>query len=152
IWDAAATKIHKELATAQFATTVAYSCDGKQLAVASEDSLVIYETDSYEVARRFDKLTDTVACLAFAPDGRTLAAGMVGGTIGLYQTVNQPFQAQPRILEGHRGMVNGLSWSINGRCLASAGFDSTVGLWEFVNGLPIASWRGHVGEATAASF
>jgi len=155
IWETSANNVvHKVLPMPRGVWALAYSLDSKQLAVASDDVLVVHQTGSYQVIRQFNKLNDTIACLAFAPDCRTLAAGTFAGTIGLFDlsVPKGQTEVQRRVLEGHRGVVNALSWSINGRCLVSAGFDNTVCLWEFVNGLPIASWHGHNGEATAVAF
>jgi WD40 repeat protein len=135
------------------ARAIAYSQDGKSLAVGSEDVIVIYDGSSFEELRRYSKLNDTVSCLAFSPDGRNLAAGMFANTVRLFDLLLPPkTEIEPRALEGHLGVVNALAWSVNGRCLVTAGFDKTVRLWEFVNGLPIAVWPGHIGEATAVTF
>jgi WD40 repeat protein len=152
--DAQTGKIVRQFPKLQGARAVAYSPDGKQLAVGSENMLLVCETGGFKVVRRFDFLGAGVVCLAFAPDNRTLAAGMFNGSIHLFDSVvvqGKP-NAEPRVLEGHRGVVHAVAWSINGRCLVSGGFDGTVSTWEFVNGQPIASWQGHAGEVTGVAF
>jgi WD domain, G-beta repeat len=136
------------------ARAVAYARDGKSLAVGSEDVLMVLDTQTYQPVRQYAKLNDTVACLAFAPDGRHLAAGMFANTVRLFDLTQPPDKTdiEPRALEGHQGVVYSITWSPNGRCLASAGFDKTVRLWEFVNGRQIAHWSGHEGEVSAVAF
>jgi WD40 repeat protein len=154
IWDPSAGKVVKQIATPRDARAVAYSRDGKTLAVGSVDAIVLYNADTYQPVRQYAKLNDTVACLAFAPDGRHLAAGMFANNIRLFD-LTQPKEKtdiEPRALEGHQGVVYGICWSTNGRCLVSAGFDKTVRLWEFVNGQQIAKWTGHDGEVSAVAF
>ena len=133
---------------------MAYGSGGRLLAIASEDDLVLYETDAYQPVRKFTKLNDTVACLAFSPDGRTLAAGMFTSVIRLFDLTvpKENPEHKARSLDGHRGVINSLAWSINGRCLVSAGFDKTVRVWEFSNGQPISIWPGHTGEVTSVAF
>lgn len=154
VWDVAGGNVAKEIAIPRGARAVAISQDSKHLAVGTEDSIAIYDLASYALERQYGKLNDTVACLAFAPDGRTLAAGMFANAIRLFDLTmpKDKKDIEPRALEGHQGVVNSLAWSPNGRCLASGGFDKTVRLWEFVNGQPIAVWTGHLGEVTSVAF
>src|SRR5262249_55857275 len=154
IWDATSGQVAKQIPMPRGARAVAYSRDGRTLAVGSEDVIMLYDTTGYQVVRQYGKLNDTVSCLAFAPDGRALAAGMFANTIRLFDLTvpKDKTDYEPRALEGHLGVVNALAWSVNGRCLASAGFDKTVRMWEFVNGQQITSWTGHAGEATAVAF
>ena len=154
IWDAKAGKVQKVVLLPNAARALAYSQDGKFLAVASDHEITIRDTDAYEVIRRLAKLDDAPACLAFSPDGRWLAAGMYSGVIRLFN-LNAPKEIEDleiRDLTGHRGVVNSLAWSVNGRCLVSGGYDKTVRLWEFVNGAPIAVWPAHSGEVTSVAF
>jgi WD40 repeat protein len=153
IWETATGKVAKQIPLPRGARAVAYTQDGQSLAVGSENLIVIYNGNTFAERRRYSNLNDTVACLAFSPDGRTLAAGLFASTVRLFDlllAINT--EIEPRPLEGHLGVVNAVAWSANGRCLASAGFDKTVRLWEFVNGQPIGVWPGHIGEATAVAF
>jgi WD40 repeat protein len=153
IWDAVSGKVTKDIDIPKSVRALAYSRNGAYLAVGVEDMVGIFSTDSGELVRGYPKLNDVVACLAYAPDDRTLAAGMFATGIRLFD-LTQPIKkanVEARSLEGHVGVVNAVTWSVNGRMLASGGFDQTVRLWEFVNGKPIVSWSGHDGEVSGVA-
>jgi len=67
-----------------------------------------------------------VAAVAFAPDGKTLAAA-VGGVVQLWDVAAGRRMAR---LEGHAGKVTCLAFSPDGKRLASGGYDRTVRLWD----------------------
>ncbi|KAJ3191243.1 hypothetical protein HK101_007935 [Irineochytrium annulatum] len=55
-------------------------------------------------------------------------------------------------MTGHQQPVNHLSFSPNGRMLASASFDKSVKLWDGTTGKFIDTLRGHVGAVYHATF
>src|SRR5262249_53683713 len=61
---------------------------------------------------------DAVSCLAFAPDGRTLASGSWDSTVRLWHLATGQEVAT---LEGHRGRIHCLVFAADGRTLASGG-------------------------------
>ncbi|NUQ01430.1 MAG: caspase family protein, partial [Armatimonadetes bacterium] len=78
-----------------------------------------------------------VQCLAFAPDGRTLATGSADHTVRLWDaTTGQP-RGEP--LAGHTDRVLDVAFSPDGRLLASGGLDRAVRLWEVASGRLLAN-------------
>src|SRR5262249_37291534 len=75
---------------------------------------------------------------AFSPDGRVLAAGS-HETIWLWEVTSG---REIRRLQGHKGRVNDLTFSPDGRTLASAGQDWSVGLWDVGSGERIRTLMG----------
>lgn len=70
---------------------------------------------------------DTVTCLAYAPDGRTLATGAKSGNAILWDLTAR----KPRFtLAGHGRAVTAVAFSSDGCTLASAGAARTVLLWD----------------------
>ena len=79
---------------------------------------------------------------------RILAATRPDGAIRLWGTNGSP----GALLRGHDGLIHELSWSTNGRWVASAGEDSTVKVWDSNTGKLIHSFRGHTGLVNSLAF
>lgn len=65
--------------------------------------------------------------LAFAPDSQTLAIGDGSGSIRLWAVQSGRLQ---RTLDGHHGMIYGLSFAPDGATLATACEKNAVQLWR----------------------
>ncbi len=74
------------------------------------------------------------SCIAFAPDGMTVATGSADLTIRLWVPESGEML---RILEGHQKQVQGLAFSPDGTQLASVATDRTVRLWDVASGTEV---------------
>jgi hypothetical protein len=90
-----------------------------------------------------------VNALAFAPDGRTLAAG--SSDVRLWDLRNGNVRAT---LQGHSGLVNALVFSPDGRTLAMGGRhrDNAARIWDAQSGALIAVLPGHTGWVVGLAF
>ena len=68
--------------------------------------------------------------VAFAPDGRTMAAAGSQGTVLLWSVPDRGAPRPLRTLTGHTGTVYALAFSPDGRRLATGGDDRTVRIWD----------------------
>src|SRR5439155_17790498 len=82
--------------------------------------------------------TDFIHCVAFSPDGHTLASGGDGATVRLWDAYSG---TRLQTLTGHSGSVQALAWSPDGSLLASGGFDMQIRLWKMQEAQPETSVR-----------
>lgn len=112
---------------APVSSAVAYSADGKLLAVGRHGAVEILNAESLQTERTVIGLSGRVTALAFAPNGTlAIAAGEPGraGTVRLVPAVGKPVD-----FKAHNDAVYGLAFAIDGT-LATAGYDRVIHLWN----------------------
>src|SRR5262249_37656696 len=72
-----------------------------------------------------------VLCIAFSPDGKTIATGAVEATIRLWDADTG---AEIKVLRGHGDRVECLAFSPDGKTLLSGGLHGPVGFWDVEEG------------------
>ncbi len=110
---------------------VAFSPDGRTLAVAGGQTQLWSVADRTEVSPPLANPTQFSGTVAFTPDGHTLAVGARDGTVQLWNVTN-PAQPQPAgtPIKAHSLLVESLAFSPDGRTLATGSDDNTVRLWD----------------------
>ncbi|MEG4443182.1 AAA family ATPase [Microcoleus sp. AT9_B5] len=158
--------------------TVSFSPDGTLLASAGEDKTVkIWSiaalkhpaTENSTQAKKGELLTTLrghskwVFGVSFSPDGQTLASGSADGTVKLWSLAGvgdkRPTDASNiklesrllRTFEGHADRVTQVSFSPEGKTLASASFDKTVRLWR-LDDVPLKTLDGHQNRVQSVTF
>jgi WD40 repeat protein len=82
----------------------------------------------------------SVACVAFSPNGRTLAGCGEDGVVRLWDVQTGELL---RAWKGHDSSVEHLTFSPGGGALASGGEDGAVRLWDVQTGELLRAWEGH---------
>ena len=103
--------------------------------------------------------TDGVGCIAFSPDGKTLASGAGDNTIRFWD----PYTGQHKTtLIGHKGPVVRIAFSPDGKTLASTtgnftysrvrNPDNAIWLWDLNTGKHKETYLGHTKEVNSITF
>jgi eukaryotic-like serine/threonine-protein kinase len=109
---------------------------------SSRDGTVkIWDVGSGQLIRSLAGPTDGVICVAYSPDGRSIATG--GGSDNAVRLWDAVSGALVRTLRGHSGRVGSVAFSPGGRRIASTGSDETIKVWETATGRELRTLRGH---------
>jgi WD40 repeat protein len=145
VWESATGKPVLHLAKGDKATAVAFSPDGKLLAVGVGDRLELLDTATGIRAGRQDANSQIVA-VSFSPDGRYLAwADKVG--LMLWRLSGK----EVRQLTRRGGQVHAFAFSPDGRLLAVAD-DGSVPLYDVVSGKQLRALGLQDGPVLAVAF
>jgi len=127
IWDMRARKARLLLGHEAGVNSLAYHPDGKSLATASEDGLVIlWDMATDKVVRRIRAHRDAVYSVQFSRDGRRLATASRDGTVKCWDARAGLLLC---LLRAHQKGAKAVAFHPDGTKLASAGADGSVKIW-----------------------
>lgn len=126
-------------------TSVAYHPDGRTIlsgsSVAGLDfdnlpgEMILWDAVTGQVLRRYEGHTNTIASIAFSPDGRFALSGSWDGTMILWDlNVSDPIVRQ---YEGHTDQVWSVAFSPDGLYAASGSIDKSIVLWDLNSDQPL---------------
>ncbi|HEY5883975.1 MAG TPA: caspase family protein [Pyrinomonadaceae bacterium] len=153
-------------------TTLSFSPDGRLLAHAAGFTapLLLRDASTGHELRRLKSLNSmSVNTVAWSSDSKRLASAHFGFKKNMMDPSmadNFTFEdmsfaiklwdpqtgTELSSLAGHNNFVNRLSFSRDGRLLASGGYDSTIKLWDTMSGRELQTLKGHTGSITALEF
>jgi WD40 repeat protein len=137
-----------EVITSTVFGPAAWSPDGKNIAIATNDSVSIYEaaqlseTDTETVqTETFRGHVGNITTMSWSPDSRWLASGANNDDIiHIWDVTNN---SEVMTLRGHDGWIRSLEFSPNGTYLASGSTDLSIRIWDIRKQTTIAVLNGH---------
>lgn len=122
-------------------SAVAWSPDGKRIASASDDHLVlICDSQHGKTLLTYSGHSAAVYALAWSPDGRYIASAGADSIVRVWDAASGKTIT---IYTGHADSVNAVSWSHQGDMVASGSQDHTVQVWNALTGSMAMMYTGH---------
>ena len=136
------------LARAKHLALNAKSDISRRFSVTLEDAAL----SRYIYRVSYSRYFGSIDCIAYSPDGKTLAVGgadMDEGRIVLSEAETAHVKA---VIKDHKQPVRFATYSPDGKTLASGGLDRTVRFWDAETGAAVRDLKGHEGMAYAGAY
>jgi WD40 repeat protein len=131
---------------------LAYSPDGRWLAIAAEDAATVLLLDArtHVTGPRFPGHEKPIASAVFSPDSRRLASCSHShdSTVRLWEVESGACKK----LRGHTDEVFAVAFHPDGTRLATAGRDRDVWIWDLARGEEVARLQGHTSYVWSLAF
>jgi WD40 repeat protein len=134
-WDSASGKElpPRKLSLGTQRTALAWSPDGRSLALGTKGALGLWDVDPDKPGRALFPGHGTVTALAWSPGGGRLASAGDDHTLRAWDVASGQLL---QTLHGHTGPVESLAWSADGKALLSGGLGGVVRAWRTEDGRP----------------
>ncbi len=150
LWDTATWSIRYKISEEGpvGAEALAFTHDGRQLAVSMNFAARMIDVTTGKELRRFPKQSIGMNAIAVSPDDATVAT--TGHSIKLWDIATG--QEKTPALKGHGGSVESVAFSPDGTTLATGSWDSTVKLWDVATRRERMTLEGHTASVQSVAF
>lgn len=134
-------------------TAIAYSPDGKLLALGQYQKVLLVDPATGHIVRTLEGTAGSVTSLRFTPDGKGLLSA--AGEPGLFgeAVLWDPATGKPiRTFRGHSDSLYAAELSHDGVFLATAGYDKVIRIWDAETGEEIDLFKGHQDAVYSLAF
>src|SRR5581483_6051414 len=133
--------------------SLAYSPDGKILALGSFHEVRLIEPGSNKTIATLGGHAQEVRSVAFSPDGKLLAAaGGLPAREGEVKIWDVEKRAELRSWRGHKDCIYSVAFAPDGRSLATASYDKLIKIWDTASGKEIRTLKDHIDSIFALAF
>jgi WD40 repeat protein len=150
IWDLARGKEARRLGHGdEQVTSVAVSPDDRYVLTGGYRRALLWKRETGALVRSYDMMGESVMTVAFSKDGRLVLAGTDSGAVWEFQTESDA--GYPiKIMRGHSDPVSSIAM-LTGSLpwMATASWDKTVKLWDYVSGQEVGKLEGNTDRITS---
>ena len=135
-------------------TALAYSPDGKRLAIGAFRAVAIWDTVTGQPITNITRLPGTVLALEFKPDGSLLAVGGgvpgASGDVRIFDT--KTWTQTGATLAGAVDTIAAVAWSPDGSRIAAGSQDKSARVWDWPSGKELRVFKEHSDGVTRVCF
>jgi WD40 repeat protein len=132
---------------------LAYSPDGKLLALGEFKEVRLLEPASGKVVGTLSGEAEDVRAVAFSPDGKLLAAaGGLPARAGEVKIWDVEKRAELRTIVGHADCIYAVEFSPDGKSIATSSYDKLIKLWDVESGKEVRTLKDHIDAVYALAF
>jgi len=133
--------------------SIAYSPDGKLLAVGGYKEVRLMDAASGKALATLSGHADLVRSVAFSHDGKWLAAaGGLPARSGEIKIWDVESHQLLRTIEGHKDCIYSVAASPDGKIVASGSYDKLIKLWDVETGKELRTLKDHIDAVFAVAF
>lgn len=133
--------------------SLAFSPDGKLLAVGTYKEVRLVDPASRKVLGTLPGQAEVVRAVAFSRDGKVLAAaGGAPAQAGELKLWDVEKRSELRTIKGHSDCIYAVAFSPDGKQVATSSYDKLIKLWDVDSGKEVRTLKDHIDAVYALAF